>query len=346
MTVSMSGRKRATINDVARAAAVSRQTVSNALNRPERVRADTLSKVLDEVHRLGYQPSSAAQRLRHQRAGAVGLELNPVGESPADIAHPFLVELSLAAPAHACHLVPFASREDTPTLEGYQSMVRRRLVDAFVIADTHHGDPRPEWLQREGIPYAAFGRLYDDPSNTRWADVDGHAGTAAAVDHLVDRGYTRVGYLGWPAGSEVGDTRRGGWVEAVERHRVAVAPEATSCQLLSAATEAADPVLDAVGRGGAVVCASDVLALGVLHAATRRGWAAGAEVGIVGFDGSSTARMHGLTSMSQPLDRIAHHCLTLVHELLEGAPAPASGALFRPTLTAGRSTDPSQEGTS
>lgn len=139
----MSDRKRATINDVARAAAVSRQTVSNALNYPHRLRPDTLSKVLGEVHRLGYQPLSAAQRLRHQRAGAVGIELNPVGESPADIAHPFLVELSVAAPDHDCHVVTFASRGSSPTLAGYQSMVRRRLVDAFVIADTHHGDPRP-----------------------------------------------------------------------------------------------------------------------------------------------------------------------------------------------------------
>ena len=52
--------------------------------------------LLQQVDVLGYQPSSAAQRLRHSRAGAVGIELNAVGESPADIAHPFLVELSLA----------------------------------------------------------------------------------------------------------------------------------------------------------------------------------------------------------------------------------------------------------
>src|SRR5690606_29582717 len=134
------------------------------------------------------------------------------------IAHPFMVELSLAAPDHLCHLVPFASRESSPTLDGYRSMVQRRLVDAFVIADTHAGDPRPEWLQRAGVPYAAFGRVYDDPSVTAWADVDGYAGTAAAVDHLLEQGYDRIGYLGWPAGSEVGDTRRSGWAESVARH--------------------------------------------------------------------------------------------------------------------------------
>jgi LacI family transcriptional regulator len=341
----MNGRKRATIHDVARAAQVSRQTVSNALNNPGRVHPDTLTKVLDAVQRLGYQPSSAAQGLRHQRAGAVGIELDPLGESPADIAYPFLVELSLAGPDHGCQLVTFASRERFADLDGYESMVRRRLVDAFVIADTHHGDPRPGWLLRSGVPFAAFGRLYDDPEVTTWADVDGSAGTSSAVDHLLDRGYSRIGYLGWPAGSEVGAERRRGWAEAVERRGVEVAPEGAARQNLPEAEEAAETLLDAVGRGGAVVCASDVLALGVYLAAVRRGWVPGRDLGITGFDGTATARMHGLTSLAQPLAEIARYCLTVVQDLLAGAPPPRAGALFTPTLIPGPSTGTNEEGT-
>ena len=59
-----------------------------------------------------------------------------------------------------------------------------RLVDAFLLADTHHGDPRPPWLEAHGIPYATFGRVWDDPTFTRWVDVDGGAGTRAAVRAL------------------------------------------------------------------------------------------------------------------------------------------------------------------
>jgi DNA-binding LacI/PurR family transcriptional regulator len=341
----MSGRKRATIHDVARAAQVSRQTVSNALNNPGRVHPDTLTKVLDAVRRLGYQPSSAAQGLRHQRAGAVGIELDPLGESPSDIAYPFLVELSLAGPDRGCHLVTFASRAGFADLEGYESMVRRRLVDAFVIADTHHGDPRPGWLRRAGVPFAAFGRVYDDAEVTTWADVDGRAGTAAAVRHLVDRGYTRIGYLGWPSGSEVGQERRRGWEEAVGRHGVDAAPEGEAHQSLPEAVEAAGPLLDAVGRGGAVVCASDVLALGVYLTAVGRGWVPGRDLGITGFDGTATARMHGLTSLAQPLADIARYCLTVVQDLLAGAAPPQAGALFEPTLIPGSSTGTNKEGT-
>jgi DNA-binding LacI/PurR family transcriptional regulator len=329
---------RTTIVDVARAAGVSRQTVSNAINSPDRVKPDTLAKVLQVVDDLNYRPSSAARTLRHQRAGAVGTELNAVTDRPSDLALPFLTALTLSATRHACHMVPFASPEAFPLLNGYQEMVRRRLVDAFILTDTHPGDPRPEWLERAGIPYASFGRIYDDPSCGRWADVDGAEGTNMAVAHLAERGYRTVGFLGWPAGSAVGDDRRLGWLQGVKQHGVSAGPEGSAPQSLPEAFVAAESILGGLAVGDAVVCASDVLALGVHQAALARGWKPGLDIGITGFDGSSTAHLHGITTLAQPLDDIAEHLLSLVHDQLAGAPAAHQGALLVPTLDINDST--------
>jgi DNA-binding LacI/PurR family transcriptional regulator len=335
---------RVTINQVAERAGVSRQTVSNALNYPERVHPTTLTKVRDVIDGVGYRPSASARHLKQQRAGAVGIELNALGLNRNDVAHPFVVALTAASPTHHCHLVPFASHEPSPMVRGYENMVRSHLVDAFVIAETRRDDPRPTWLDARSIPWVAFGRLYDDPTATNWADVDGRAGTAAAVEHLVERGYRRIGYLGWPAGSPVGDDRHAGWRDATRRHRLDPGPEAMCEQDVADATSAAEGVLDSIGEGGAVVCASDALALGVLHAALGRGWRAGHEVGIVGFDGSAMAEMSGLTTVVQPLDDIANHLLALVHDLLAGGKPPASGELFKPSIHIGASTHPSKKG--
>ncbi|TLP71963.1 LacI family DNA-binding transcriptional regulator [Nesterenkonia sphaerica] len=329
---------RTTIMDVARVAGVSRQTVSNAINSPERVRPETLSKVLQVVEDLHYRPSSAARTLRHQRAGAVGTELNAVAAQPSDIALPFLTALTLSATRHACHMVPFASKEAFPLLSGYQDMVRRRLVDAFVLTDTHPGDPRPAWLEEAGIPYASFGRIYDDPTRGYWADVDGAAGTKMAVAHLAETGYRTVGFLGWPAGSAVGDDRRAGWAQGVEEHDVAAGPAGSAPQSLPEAVRAAEALLDELSPGDAVVCASDVLALGVQQAALGRGWRPGADIGITGFDGSPVAQLHGLTTLTQPLNEIAEHLLTVVHDQLAGSADAAQGTLLLPTLDANNST--------
>lgn len=346
MTTSAVRSARVTINEVAARAEVSRQTVSNVLNYPDRVHPATLAKVSGIIDELGYRPSSSARQLKQQRAGAVGIELNALGLTRSDIAHAFLVALTANSPAHGCHLVPFASRDPHPMVTGYETMVHGHLVDAFVIADTHRGDPRPAWLDARSIPWAAFGRIYDDPTCTTWADVDGRAGTAGAVEHLVGQGYRRVGFLGWPLGSPVGDDRRAGWRDGIDAHGLEPGPAGSCEQGIAEATTAADALLDDLGRGGALVCASDALAIGVLHAALARGWQIGADIGVVGFDGSPAADMCGLTTVVQPLDRIADHLLGVVHGLLAGAPPPRAGALLRPTLRVGASTDPTTKGIS
>ncbi|EAP98878.1 putative transcriptional regulator [Janibacter sp. HTCC2649] len=334
MATMPSGHGRATILDVARAAQVSRQTVSNALKHPERVRPDTLERVHAEIDRLDYRPSTAATSLRGQRAGAVGMELTGLGaHALSDALAPFLVSLTIAAPEHDCHIVTFGSDGPDPTLQRYREMWRSRLVDAFVIMDTHHGDPRPAWLLERDIPFASFGRVWDDPSFTSWADVDGRNGVAGAVDHLVSQGYSRIGYLGWPQGSLVGDERRNGWAEAVTRHgQTHQGPEGNTIQDLAKAMAAAEPLVDDVGIGGAIACASDVLALGVTQVLLRRGLVPGRDVGVVGFDGSETARTHDLTSVAQPYRSIASQLLTQVHNQLTTQRRPDHGLMFEPTL--------------
>ena len=132
---------------------MSRQTVTNALRHPERVRPETLSRVQAEIVRLGYRPSSAAQSLQAQRAGAIGVELNALGADYHNaVMAPFVAALTLAAPAHAFHIVTFGSQHHTPTLEGYQQMWRGRVVDAFVLADTHAGRSTTGVAARPGHP--------------------------------------------------------------------------------------------------------------------------------------------------------------------------------------------------
>ncbi|WP_161965054.1 LacI family DNA-binding transcriptional regulator [Ornithinimicrobium cerasi] len=344
---SSTARRRATIVDVASAAGVSRQTVSNVLNFPDRVRPRTRDRVLAEVDRLGYRPSTAARGLRNQRAGAVGLELN-LPTCGSDIGPLVLGALTARAPAHDVHLVPFGDAHVFPTVAAYRDMTRRHLVDAFVFADTHSGDPRPDWLLEHEIPFAAFGRLYSHPELTCWADVDGHRGLELAVEHLVDRGYATVGYLGWPLHLEdpaVAEDRHRGWVDAATGLGVA-GPAGVTDQQLGPAVEAADALLNELGPGDAVACASDLIALAVLYAAARRGLAVGRDLGVVGFDGSLVARRHGLTTVVQPYEDLADHLLRTVHDQLLDGTVPVAGALLDPTLAPSSSTDRESELTS
>lgn len=327
---------RATLVDVAAAAGVSRQTVSNVLNAPERVAPATAQRVQAHIDRLGFRPSTAARALRRRRAAALGLQVSRAdGHSLGTLAEPFLYELTAAARARDVHVVTFSSADpDDPTAE-YERLLAVRAVDGFVLTDTRRDDPRPRWLRAREVPYASFGRIWDEPDVRSWVDVDGCAGVGAGVRHLAERGYRTVGFLGWPEGSPVGEDRRTGWISACEE--LGWAPhglEARTVQDVHAAAAAAAPLLDRLADGGALVCASDTLALGAWTALRERGLRPGVDVGLVGFDDSAIAEAFDLTSLQQPLQEIA---LTML-ALLAADQAPSEGALLQPAVVARAST--------
>ena len=329
-------RGRATIVDVAGAAGVSRQTVSNVLNYPERVAPSTLQRVRREIDRLGFRPNAAAQQLRRRRTSAYAFEVNPSGAGRmGHVLDRFLVELTVGAPAHGCHVLTFAPRP-ADVLADYDRIRSTGLVDGFVLGDTRHGDPRPAWLLQNDVPFVTFGRIWDEPQMGRWVDVDGRAGMLLAVGHLLAQGYDSIAYLGWPEGSALGDDRRRGWLAGLADAGLADFPMAEEAvDDVAAATVAADRLLGRLGKDGAILCASDLLALGAMRAVRARGLAPGRDVGVVGFDDSDVAEALQLTSLRQPLRQAALEAWRIVHQ--QGTDLTLT-ALLPPTLTAREST--------
>ena len=347
MTSEHRANQRATINDVANAAGVSRQTVSNAVNAPDRVAPDTLERVLAEIDRLGFRPSRAAKTLKQERAGALGIELNSLGFGRLGaVIDSFLVELTTRSRRHDAYVVPFTAKDPVNPLDAYEDIVASRIADGFVLTDTRHNDPRPAWLADRSIPFASFGRVWDDPTVTTWVDVDGAAGVSDAVRHLVEAGFERIGWLGWPDGSPVGDDRRSGWLRTTEELGVAH-PEwqGHAEQRFEAAAAAAAPLIDRLGRGGALVCASDALAVGAWKVLLERGITPGTDFGLVGFDDTDLAPAIGLTTLRQPLPDVAE---TVLHMLGSGTPTHAvstHGVLLTPQLVVRASSTPAGDRT-
>lgn len=333
---------RATILDVAQAAGVSRQTVSNTLNNPERVAPSTLERVTREIDRLGFTPHAGAQQLRRRRTGAYGFDVDPSGiGGMGPILSEFLVSLTALAPRHGHHLVTFAGHGDT-VLTAYEQLWSTGLVDGFVLGDTTVGDQRPGWLLENEIPFVAFGRIWDRPELAHWVDVDGRLGMELGVGHLLEQGYTSVAYLGWPSGSPVGDDRRRGWLAGLAAAGLAdqrVAEEVV--QDLGQATAVAGRLLDQLDLDAApaVLCASDTLALGTFRAARARGLEPGSDLGIMGFDDSDIAVAVELTSLRQPLAEAATQAWRL---LVEGGTEQAEPVLLPPRLVPRASTQRSR----
>lgn len=335
---------RVTIRAVAEHAGVSRQTVSNALNAPQRLSPGTLERVRRAVASLGYRPDHAARALTSRRSGLIGIRVGSTAHRTA--AHPdrLLHELVAAARPHGYRFLAFDAPygDDTAEIAAYGELLAAGDVDAVLVADTHPGDARPAWLAARGAAFVAHGRPWGDPAADHpWVDVDGALGVRLAVAHLRSRGHRRIGFVGWPADGAGGDARRAAWLAATagaDGGPGARGPEATAAaDDPDAAAAAVAPLLGGPGDAPtALVCASDALALGALAAVADAGGTPGRDVAITGYDDSDLAAFArpGLTSVRQPIRLVAH---TLVEQVLDrlgvdlGHP-PAPAGLVPPEL--------------
>lgn len=324
-----------TLADVAERAGVSRQTVSNAVNNPELLRSDTLTRVQHAIDELGYTPNRAARNLRTRASNLIGLRLTPVQEGTANAtADRFLHSLVETSREAGYHVLLFTA-EGEQLLSGYEELVRSTAVDAFVVTDTFLGNPQAAWLEAQHVPFVAFGRPWDNPEATHaWVDVDGGTGVALATEHLVGRGHERIAWIGWRKDSRIGEDRRSGWARVMYRHGLRTTGLACRVEdTVGSGREAAAALLDAAAPTG-FVCASDTLAIGVLHTLSERGLVAGRDVAVVGFDDSQVAQVvpPGLTSVRQPLEQAAVEIVTALEGLLDTPPVRRPGVMLDPTL--------------
>ena len=102
-----------TVDDVARVANVSRQTVSNVLNSPAIVKETTRIRVQAAIQELGYRPHASARRLRTQRSSTIGIRLEPVRNGiSGSVLDTFLHALTEQATARGMRVLLFTA--DSP----------------------------------------------------------------------------------------------------------------------------------------------------------------------------------------------------------------------------------------
>lgn len=328
---------RATLDSVAALAGVSKQTVSNVLNSPHLVRVETARKVTAAIAQLDYRPHRAAQQLRTRRSRVLGLRVETnYGDAVFDR---FLHALTAATNALDYRLMLYTADSDEAEIAAYDELLNRWDVDGFILTGTHPGDRRTAHLAAAGTPCVTFGRPWDESGHHAWVDVDGAAGTRAATEHLLERGHRRIGFLGWPAGSGVGDNRLSGWADAMTTAGIPLADPSRAVNDVVHGRSAAADLLDRA-EPTAVVCASDVLALGVMAEIAARGGKVGTDVAVVGFDDTDVGQVSGLSSLTQPLVDVATNCARVIAALLDGsAPPEAEQLLLAPTLVIRASSD-------
>lgn len=309
---------RVTQFDIAKLAKVSQATVSRVLSGDDRVETLIRDRVLQTMREHNYRPDVRARSLRLRRTGLIGLVLKrPHGGLVDD---PFFASLTSAiidalsgTPHHLC----LDMVTDEEAQEGiYDEMLRTRRVDGLILVEPRGEDERIGLLQRDRFPFVIIG----NPNNPQIASVDNdnvHAG-AEATEHLLARGYERVGFLGGPENVAVSDDRIRGYRQVIESH--GGRPRVWHSDFgLEAARDQANRIFDTDDRPDALVVLDDFMANGVLLAARMHGIAVPEDLGIVGFNDSVLCRLvdGGLSSVSLNINLMVRRAVSKLLEIIE-----------------------------
>jgi LacI family transcriptional regulator, repressor for deo operon, udp, cdd, tsx, nupC, and nupG len=322
------------LSDIARQAGVSEATVSRVLNDKPGVGTQTRQSVLTALDVLGYE---RPQALRKHAMGLIGLVL-PELENPIFPLYAQTVSNVLAGSGYTpvlCTQTPGGVTEDE-----YVEMLRERSVAGIVFvsglnADTTADHDRYRELREKRLPIAF---ITGHPEGVDAASFSCDDTTAAriAVEHLAGLGHTRIGIVSGPDRYWPVQRKLRGYRTAM----ASVGPEMVELTLFGeqGGHAAAARLFD---RGAtAVVCGSDMMALGAIRAADERGLKVPGDVSVVGYDDSPLIAHTNppLTTVRQPVRDIATAAARALLDEIAGQPAPSSEYLFRPELVVRGST--------
>ncbi|SDE04757.1 LacI family DNA-binding transcriptional regulator [Nocardioides lianchengensis] len=331
----------ASVKDVAAAAGVSLGTVSNVLNRPDRVSASTRTRVQEAMAELGFVRNESARQLRAGTSRTLAYVM-------LDASNPFFTDVAQgiesAAEAADLSLVLCNSGNGAPREEAHLALLQQQRVQGVLVTPVNPESPVLEEVRRRGTPLVIVDRTRDDRSFCSVA-VDDRLGGRLAVEHLVDRGHTKVAFIGGPI--HLGQVRdrlegaRQAWAAAglPEDDLVVLATEALDVQEGRNAGQRLSG-LPTTRRPTAAFCANDLLALGLLQQAIGSGTRVPEQLAIVGYDDIvfASAAAVPLTSVRQPRQELGRTAAELVLDEATNDAHQHQQVLFTPELVARAST--------
>ncbi|WP_350348085.1 LacI family DNA-binding transcriptional regulator [Agromyces sp. G08B096] len=316
------------VRDVAAAASVSVGTVSNVLNRPDKVAPATVERVLAAIEQLGFVRNDAARQLRAGRSRSIGLVV-------LDVRNPFFTDIARGAEDRAAEdgltILLGNSDENADREASYLDLFEEQRVHGLLISPLADDLPRLQRLRTRGTPVVLVDREAADRSFSSVA-VDDVVGGELAVRHLLETGRRRIAFVGGPAGIRQVADRLAGARRAVEAQPGAtleVVPT-ESLTVLQGRT-AGEAIRDRApgDRPDAVFAANDLLAMGVLQALVMLGTVrVPDDIALIGYDDIdfAAAAVVPLSSIRQPAALIGYTAVDLLLKEAAAGQAPAGQA--------------------
>jgi DNA-binding LacI/PurR family transcriptional regulator len=330
-----------TMRDIAEATGVSQSTVSRVLSGTRTavpIAEDTRKRVMETAQELGYRPNPLARGLR-------GAPTMLLGVIVRDITDPFFAgaieAASLEANRRGYNVVLGHAHQSAEEAVALWGILEARHCDALLfVGDLRDRPDLIEDLQNTSIPVVALWHGSRE-SGIPTVSVDNGAGIGAVIDHLVSLGHQRIAFAGPRRLGDITE-REEAYRTSLLRHGLGTRDACCqdSANDFAGGVASLDRLMDLDDPPTAIVAPTDVIAIGMLHAAHRRGLQVPRDISITGFDDIPVAAVSvpSLTTVRMPTEAMISAAIDLAIGPTD--PERDDHPVLRPELVVRASTGP------
>ena len=319
----------ATIRDIAEHLGISISTVSKGLNGGTDISEELRSRILDTAVEMGYQTKQSKKT--GNRKLAVFIE-NMAYEKPSDFGYDIVLGFRQTAAREKWNVEIIPSAPEKEKIEKYDAYLLKNGFSGAFLVGFAMDDPWLEQLKTTRMPTVLLDN--EIPYNSFVCEVgtDSREGIGLAVDHLRKLGHTKIAFLNGSQGSRVTYDRQ----EAFERNmkRVGLLADEKLMAYGYFVPEAASYHVRGFLEHGAtaILCASDLIAEGVIAECARMGYRVPEDVSVIGYDDIALAAALDppLTTVRQERKLLGSQAYMSLYSLIHGI--PVGKTLLRPAL--------------
>ncbi|GAB4488294.1 MAG: LacI family DNA-binding transcriptional regulator [Anaerolineales bacterium] len=327
-----------TLEDVARRAGVSYQTVSRVVNNMPNVAPHTLEKVRQAIEELNYRPNRAARSLVTGKSHAVHILL-------CDKYNVRLVPMVEEATYQAGYQLRIAALHEThsaPELRQKLAEIVSSQVDGLLLVMPWLGIPYRELLQMVGnLPLVVVGTSMGAETNSTL--IDQAHGTRIALQHLIDLGHRQIAEITGSIGLyEDSRIRHETYLHVLRQNGLTPGPSENGNFTMDSGFMAMNRLLSSGQTFTAVFCANDETALGAMHAAHQAGLKIPHDISMIGFDDEPFAKhcLPPLTTIQQDYRALGTNAVQHLLSLIENPRSAPHQRILFPKLIVRESTAP------
>jgi len=209
-------------------------------------------------------------------------------------------------------------------------IAQHSFLDGVIVQATTDGDPIIPQLQKSAMPFLVAGRLNQMDDDVSYIDVDNLSGAYNAVEHLIKLGHERIAHVSGRLGNRPAADRKLGYEQALRDHHLPLDENLIVNGDFSEEGGYASVQDLLPHKPDAIFVASDMMALGVVHALKEAGLLVPSDIAVIGFDDLLPARQSTpkLTTVKQPILRFGVSAVEVLIDIIEKGSIPPRQTLY------------------